>query len=1228
MQTLLEGMSNDAGQRISEAPLLTEAELRQSVVEWNDTYADYPSDKCIHELFERQAKLAPGNVAVVFKDSQLTYEELDRKASRLASYLRSLGVGPQVLVGICVERSLDMVVGLLGILKAGGAYVPLDPAYPKERLRLILEDAQASLLLTEAALIESLPESRARIVCLDADWEAIAQAGEAGGLARHNPDNLAYVIFTSGSTGRPKGVQISHRAVVNFLSSMREQPGLTQQDTLLSVTTLSFDIAGLEIYLPLTTGARVVVASREESADGAQLIERLNASGATVMQATPSTWRLLLESGWQGGDRLKILCGGEALPKDLASRLLEHSPVMWNLYGPTETTIWSALNEVKSAEEYSLIGRPIANTTIYLLDSRLQPVPVGVPGELYIGGDGLAYGYLSMPDLTAEKFIPDPFSSKAGRRLYRAGDLARYREDGRIEFLGRVDLQVKVRGFRIELGEIETVLGQHPAVGEAAVIAREDVPGDKRLVAYVTSDPHYQGSYEQMPEAEWHAEQLSQWQMAWDETYSQGSSQLDPTFNIVGWNSSYTGSPIPSEEMREWVDHTTERILALGPRRVLEIGCGMGLLLFRISPHCDQYLGTDFSRRALNSVRQQLGVMNLPQVTLLEREADRFDGFETDAFDAVILNSVAQYFPSVDYFLRVIEGAVNAAKPGGFIFLGDIRSLPLLKAFHTSIELHQCDGSRSKAELLQLGQKRMADEEELVLDPAFFIALKKHLPKIGDVQIQLKRGRHHNEITRFRYDVTLHIGGESDRAEDHLSLDWNKEKLTLQSLMQILAESEPDTLLVTNVPNVRLQAEIKLLEALASQDGPATAGELRKAISEMDQGLGVNPEDLWAIGEDLSYSVEIGWSGSGANGCYDVVWNRRTAAGRSNKVATSLHKEPVRVKPWNHYANNPLQGKFARKLAPQLRSFMRERLPEYMLPSAFMLLDVMPLTPNGKLDRKALPKPDRARPEQAGEFQAARTQVEAVVSGIWADILGIEGIGVHDNFFDLGGHSLLATQVISKVRNSFQVELSLRSLFEAPTVASLAEKIEAARLSDHRLPPPPILPASRDADLPLSFAQQRLWFLDKLEPNNSVYNIRTAIRLEGKLDVEALERSFSEVVRRHEALRTTFAEVDGRPVQIISPAEPISFHVQDLSPLQEDDREEQAARVANLEAQQPFDLTTGPLLRARLLKACRGPPLRAAYDAPHRVGRVVYGCVDKRGGGAVSGIHQCRGVTS
>ena len=449
---------------------------------------EYPSERCIHHLFEEQAARTPESIAAVFEDQRLTFRELDAASNRLARHLQTLGVGPETIVGICLDRSLEMLVGLLAVLKAGGAYLPLDPYYPRERIGAVIEDSAPSLILTREDIASRLGPVPCRLVCLDQTRAANMSESSQKPETQVSPRDLAYLIFTSGSTGRPKGVEISHRSVVNLLSSMASRPGLGPQDTLLAVTTLSFDIAVLELFLPLVVGARVVIAAREDVTDGNRLLGLLAASGATVMQATPATWRLLLEAGWNGRPQIKVLCGGEALPRDLADALLARSISVWNMYGPTETTVWSATSRVEPGPEPLTIGPPIANTQFFVVDGSGRPVPIGVPGELLIGGDGVARGYWKQAELSAQKFIRNSLVDDATSLLYKTGDLVRYLPNGRLEFLGRLDSQVKVRGFRIETSEVEAVIVKFPGVRECVVVAREDAPGDKRLVAYLVAE--------------------------------------------------------------------------------------------------------------------------------------------------------------------------------------------------------------------------------------------------------------------------------------------------------------------------------------------------------------------------------------------------------------------------------------------------------------------------------------------------------------------------------------------------------------------------------------------------------------------------------------------------------------------------------------------------------------------------------------------------------------------
>jgi len=488
-RTICEAFTADPDRGVDDIAILPENERQQIVENWNATQADYPRDATIHRLFERQVARTPNDIAIECGQEQLTYLTLNSRADEIAAELIAHGVETGELVGICVERSLEMLVAVLGVLKAGAAFVPLEPSLPKLRLELMLKDSQTRLVLTRPEYLPLLEAANVNVVNLDRDWDVPQDDPTRQEATRPSTaDDTAYVIYTSGSTGTPKGVQIGHRSLVNFIESMRDTPGLTADDVWLSVTTLSFDISLLELFLPITTGARVVIAPDEIAHDADLLAAALRDSGTTIIQATPATWHMLVQSGWRAAPELTILCGGEALSRELADELVSSGATVWNMYGPTETTIWSTVFEVTAGKGTVPIGTPIANTEIYVLDANLQPVPIGVAGELYIGGEGLALGYLRRPELTAEKFIPDPFRNTSEARLYRTGDRARFLSDGCVEYLGRFDHQVKIRGFRIELGEIQTSLVSHPAVAEAVVVAREETQGDKRLVAYLTNE--------------------------------------------------------------------------------------------------------------------------------------------------------------------------------------------------------------------------------------------------------------------------------------------------------------------------------------------------------------------------------------------------------------------------------------------------------------------------------------------------------------------------------------------------------------------------------------------------------------------------------------------------------------------------------------------------------------------------------------------------------------------
>ncbi|MFG3003154.1 amino acid adenylation domain-containing protein [Streptomyces calvus] len=1022
--------------------VLDDTESRRMLTDWNDTARDVP-DATLPELFEAQAERTPDAVAVEFEGTSLTYAQLNARANRVARLLRERGVAPEHLVAVCLPRSVDMVAALLAVLKAGGAYVPLDPDYPLDRITYMLQDSQATVLLAAEA---SAGPARAAGRAAGLEALVLDEPDVARTLASHGAENLlpdadgprplpehrAYVIYTSGSTGRPKGVMVTHGNVVNLLQAMEPRLRLGESDRLLAVTTIGFDISNLELYAPLLKGARLVLAGPETAKDPGALARLIEHSGASVMQATPTTWQMLAADGSPAVGRLRKLVGGEALPGTLARRLHALGGELTNVYGPTETTIWSTAASLDADTGASPpIGAPIDNTRVYVLDDALRPVPAGVAAELYIAGAGLARGYLERPGLTAERFVADPFGAP-GTRMYRTGDLARWRTTGELEFVGRVDQQVKVRGHRIELGEVEEALSSHEAVERAAVVLREDRPGDTRLVGYVVPTDRALERDDTQEE-----EQVAAWEATYESFYRESASTaFGEDFGI--WKSSYTGEPIPLEEMEEWRSAAVDDILALRPRRVLEIGVGTGLILSRVAPHCESYWGTDVSSAVIGKLRAQ--VDRIPGLTdrveLRTQAAHVFDGLPEGSFDTIVLNSVIQYFPSVGYLSDVLGKAVRLLAPGGAIYVGDVRNLRLLRCFHGSVELSGAGDGTDDADLGAAIDRSVAQEKELLVDPGFFTALPASGIDAYCSDLQVKRGAYENELTRYRYDAVVRKPSAEPFSLSHAPrLRWGTDVTDLPSLTRHLSHRRPACLRVVGVPNTRVVAEIEALHAVAEGLGREVAAKRRH-----DSGLRAgtpDPEAFRALGRQLDLRTFVTWSGDGEEGHLDVVFvdGTKIAADTLTDVHAPTGEADGRPHRW---ANDPGRWRLGRALGAALRTHLQQTLPEYMLPSALVTLERLPLTPNGKVDRKALPTPEYASSTGRGP----RGPREEILHGLFSDVLGVPQVGVDDDFFALGGHSMLAAKLLTRIRSVLGVELAVRSLFEAPTVAGLAAAIE------------------------------------------------------------------------------------------------------------------------------------------------------------------------------------------
>ncbi len=1034
-------------QSIGQLPLMTNAEIQQLQV-WNQTDTDYPQDQTLVTLFERQVATTPDRIAVVFEDQSLSYQELNQQANQLAEYLLELKQEQQLpdnpAIAICIERSLDMIVGLFGILKAGGAYVPIDPNYPQERIRLMLEDCGAKILLTHSQLQDQLASTSGdrqyQVICLDADNFATQSIDNPN--CQSQPDDLAYVIYTSGSTGRPKGVQILHHGLTNYLHWAKDFYRVAQGQGSPVQSSLSFDATITSLYLPLICGRTTILIREKQEIEALATIVK-NSQHLSLVKITPSHLEILNQQ--LAHDTLPhrvnaFVLGGEALHAHQIAPWLTHAPDtrLVNEYGPTEAVVGCCVYEATGKIDLVgdlLIGQPIANTRIYILDDRHQPLPIGIPGELCIAGVGLARGYLNRPELTAAKFIElDLFGNR--ERVYKTGDLAKWLADGNLAYLGRIDNQVKLRGFRIELGEIEALLATHPNIGQAVVILAGEEAINRRLLAYIVPTP----TDNDLEANSLQAEQVDLWQQVFNDSYSQPQTSTDdPTLNLAGWNDSYTGTPIPPAAMQEWRDTTVAQILELKPNRIWEIGCGTGLLLFKIAPHCQQYLGTDFSPGALQYIDRHLKQQSFQdKVTLKTSAAHQFDGIETNAYDLVIMNSVIQYFPSVDYLLSVIEGAIDTVTDRGAIAIGDVRNLRLLETFHTAVEFYRAPDELSIQDLRQQIQTSIRTEGELLIDPDFFIALKHKFPRISHVQIQLKPGDLQTEMSRFRYDVVLYLDRIDIPITEPEWLDWQTEQLDLATIEQILTTQQPDLLGIKDIQNARLTSEMLLLEEVSRSANTDTVADLKVAVAHAK--LGIEPEAVRTLVRDLPYTPFV-QPNTADFSHYDVVFQRNIYENLT--LPRFSQREILQIKPWQNYTNQPLQAGGDRldpALLAQFRDFLGKTLPEYMIPSHFIGLEKLPLTPNGKIDRQALPAPNATI--SSTDIELPVTSTEKMLAQIWAKLLKYAAIARTDNFFKLGGHSLLATQLIARIRDNFKIELPLRQVFESPTLDRLATYLD------------------------------------------------------------------------------------------------------------------------------------------------------------------------------------------
>ncbi|MFI6216865.1 amino acid adenylation domain-containing protein [Nocardia brasiliensis] len=1080
-------------------------------------------------LFEEQVARRTDSVAVTFDGISLTYGEFAGLARRWARYLIAQGVGPDSLVGIAIPRSVELVVAVYAIQLAGGGCVPVDPEHPAARNRYVLDTARVARILTLADSgfdvgPGAIPMDRIEVSGFSP--EPITDAERLGVL---RSANVAYVMFTSGSTGQPKGVAVSHTALVNRLAWMQAEYGLDDGDAVLHKTPISFDVSMWELLWPLQAGARLVLAAPGGHRDPGYLTELIAREAVTVVHFVPSLLELFRTAAGAAechGLRA-IFASGEALPGPLAQATVAVTGArLHNLYGPTEAAIDVTRHEVRGTDTGSVpIGRPVPNTRVYVLDTRLAPVPAGAVGELYLAGVQLARGYLGRVGATADRFVADPFT--AGQRMYRTGDRVRWNAEGDLEYLGRNDFQVKVHGVRIEPGEIEAALSAHPVVTRAVVTVRS-IGSAARLFGYITVD-----SARAVSDAGDEDARIEHWHRLYDEVYADGA-----TAEFAGWHDSYTGAPIPVEEMRQWRDATVARIRTLRPSRVLELGVGTGLLLSALAAECAEYHATDVSAAAIRNLAGRLDAEWAGQVVLERRAAHDLAGLPSEWFDTIILNSVVQYFPSERYLRRVLERALRVLRPGGALFLGDIRNLALHETHTAAVQLAR-HGIADPGVLRTRVEAALRAEPELLLAPDYFTALARETDEIGAVDIALRRGASSNELTSYRYDVVLR-----KQPTDAMSLATGP-RLPFtgrDALGAALRDVHTATLRVTEIPHAGVHRDL---------DATAEAiGEPRSSRG------GLLPEDLHRLAAAHGRTVAVTWSAR--KGHMDAVF----LADAPDCPLTDVYLPVGAPQVPAHYANNPQTA----SVVADLRAHLRELLPDTMLPTV-VVLDEFPLTVHGKVDRSALPVPEVFAHNR---YRAPATARERAVAELFAETLAVGAVGADDDFFELGGHSLSATRLVGRIRAVLGVEVPILMVFDAPTPALLAARLD--RGAEAR---PALIGRARPARIPASFAQQRLWFLHRLYGPSATYNVPSAVRLTGPLDVSALGAAVGDVVRRHESLRTVLAEVAGAAVQRICASVTVEVPVTEVVDV---------AAAARDEARRRFDLSADIPLRARLFR--------------------------------------------
>lgn len=1004
---LIESMSENINHPVNRLNLLSQHEKIKllSLFSQNQSFA---TSECLHERFEKIVDVAPHSPAITDNDKTITYGQLNDFANQLAIILEKRSGLDEQFIGIYLERSANIIIAILAILKLGAAYVPLDPIWPEQRINDIRADLGLRIVVTQRALLEKLPNEFEK-VCLDELLDAEKTVANLKRVIK--PESLAYIIYTSGSTGKPKGVQIEHRNVTRLFDATHEIFTFNRDDVWSQFHSCVFDFSVWEIWGALLTGARLVIVPQEITRSPYEFYQLICKENVTMLSQTPSAFKHLLDhyDNKNKPNSLRyIMLGGEKLDTDLAKLWFEKKGDTFsrviNMYGITETTVHVTHHELNpNSLNQSVIGRPISDLSLYLLDDNLELTPRGMIGEIYVGGAGVSRGYYHREELSKKVFIPDFFHPENPQnKLYKTGDLGRLNTQGELIYIGRADQQVKIRGHRIELGEIEHCLKSHDQIQDALVCYKQDAINTNYLVGYYI--PKWNSETLAMQQLE----TCQHWEKVFDRTYTDNSSLYQEELNFIGWNSLYNNKPIPLNEMHEWLDNALDNIINCHPQNILEIGCGTGLIAYGIKSYCQRYLGVDISLEAIEKLQKNF--ISDSKFSFKQLAANNLCEIERHYYDTIILNSVVQYFPSIDYLTQVLHECINIIKPGGSIYIGDVRDLTLLKDFYFDLERHHGDENTTFESLMIAVQSHIDKEHELIINPSFFKQFKNSVPEVSAVHIKLKKGQLINELNRFRYDVIFKIKDNTCKKKP-FEIEWEDFKIN-----EKLSLDAKEALLIKNIPNLRL-----------------------KQFNSNNTQTSIDPNQLmlWSMQQGCDYEL---YASAHDKYCFNVLLYYRDNNNSSLNYVVEFNSTVInRAEP---FANIPNANKRNNDFNEVLKAYLRTKLPNYMVPKSLVAVSHFPLTVNGKIDFKSLPSPSRERPSLKNSYQAPSTPLEQQLVTMWSQLLQINKVGTTDSFFELGGHSLLAAQFIFMLESELQLTVPLQHLFQVPTIEWLAKKIE------------------------------------------------------------------------------------------------------------------------------------------------------------------------------------------